>query len=358
MYQYLELLSDIKENIKKSDKFDNAQIDKLFEKIASSIQVNDKLMQLHWFIMQISSETDLKSVARLTLNTLYGLLNPRSCSLYLMDDFGVPYEYDNLAKTICLGCETCNFVKAGLDNPINKSTDVACSYDYTRNFTLFKRDGSILGYLVGYFQGSEIEIKEDVQLFLDMFTVQIGLAIEGVMMQAKLETLACTDELTGLANKRVLMSRLEEELLRSFQSRLQKEPHNGVGFILFDVDNFKNYNDTFGHVAGDVVLKKVGAIIRKTIGDLDVGARYGGEEMCVIVHNATVEETMKLAYKIRKAIEDTKFDHRVVTVSGGIAHYPTYSNLDVKEFINAADIALYTSKNTGKNKVTQFIQGG
>lgn len=357
MYQYLELLSNVKEALENDSKFDNKEIDELFDKIASSIQVNDKLMQLHWFIMQISSETDLKSVARLTLNTLYGLLNPRSCSLFLMDDFGVPYEYDNLAKTICLGCEKCNFVEQGLDNPLNRKQDLACSYDYTRNFTLLKRDGSVLGYLVGYFQGSELEIKEDVQLFLDMFTVQIGLAIEGVMMQAKLETLACTDELTGLANKRVLMSRLEEELLRSFQRRLQKETDNGVGFILFDVDNFKHYNDTFGHVAGDVVLKKVGSIIKNAIGDLDVGARYGGEEMCVIVHDATVEETIQLAQKIREDIENTQFEHRVVTVSGGISHYPTYNNLNVKEFINAADIALYASKNTGKNKVTQFIQG-
>ena len=356
MYEDLNFLLGIKEYVKESNKFDNEKIEQVYDKIFSSMQINDRLMQLHWFIMQISSEVELKSVVRLTLNAFYGLLNPRSCSLYLLNDNQQPYEYDSLAKTICRKCESCSTLCDSLGSDMSVRKDIKCPYEYTRNFPLFKRDGSVLGYLVGYFQGSEIPIKEDVQLFLDMFTVQIGLSIEGVMLQAKLETLACTDELTGLSNKRVLLSRLEEDLLRCFQSNLSKEPHNGVGFILFDVDNFKHYNDTYGHVAGDVVLRKIGSIIRECIGDSDVGARYGGEEMCVIVNNATIEKTLEMAEKIRTKIANTEFEHRVVTVSGGISHYPTFKNTSSKEFINSADIALYSSKNTGKNKITKFLQ--
>lgn len=356
MYQDLDFLTQILEYTKSSDEFDEEKVDALYSKILSNIQLNDKLMQLHWFIMQIASETDLKSVVRLTLNAFFGLLNPRSCAIFLMDSNGQPYEFDNLAKTSCLNCDTCSLTCGSLASSCSKRQYENCPYDYTKNFPLLKRDGSVLGYLVGYFQGSEIPISEDVQLFLDIFTVQIGLAIEGVLLQSQLEVLACTDELTGLANKRVLVSRLEEDLLRCFQSNMQNQPHEGVGFILFDVDNFKHYNDTFGHVAGDVVLKKVGSIIKNCIGDSEIGARYGGEEMCVIVNNASYDKTFAIAEKIRKAIDETQFDHRIVTVSGGVSHYPTFKNIDVKEFMNSADIALYSSKNTGKNKVTKFVQ--
>lgn len=355
-YKDLDILTEMIEHSKQSKLFPSETLEKVHQSILSSVQLNDRLMQLHWFIMQISSELELSSVSMLTLNAFYGLLNPSACSIYLIDSNNKFYEYAELGKSSCEGCNECSDSFLNLPGASFSQDLDNCKYAYSKSYPLFKRSGEILGYLVAYFHSSNVNISESSQLFLDIFTVQVGLSIEGVMMQSKLESLAYTDELTGLANKRVLISRLEEDLIRVYQNKIQNQEHKGVGLIMFDVDNFKHYNDTFGHTSGDVVLKTVGSIILKNCKDIATGARYGGEEMCVIINDATLEETFELAEKIRKDIANTEFEHRVVTVSGGITHYPTVAKLNVTDFINAADIALYVSKNTGKNKNSKFTE--
>lgn len=352
-YKDLSFLQEINDYAKTSEKFDNDKIDELHYKILANFQLNERLMQLHWFIMQIASEADLETVGRLTLNAFFGLLSPRACSLYLTDNEGKPVEYSTLGKTNCIECDECKLKDISSVSDIKKINSKC--FEHVRTYPLLKRNGDILGYLVAYFQGDILDVSDSSQLFLDIFTVQVGLAIEGVVSQAKLEALAYTDELTGLANKRVLVSKLEEELIRVYQSILQKQENKGVGFILFDVDNFKHYNDNYGHVAGDAVLKKIGKIISDCSSGIATGARYGGEELCVITQNASIDETYALAEKIRKEIESTVFEYREVTVSGGITHYPTVNQINVKKFMNTADIALYSSKNTGKNKISRYI---
>lgn len=354
LYEDLDFLKEITNHAKNSGKFNDKDIDDLQDKILANFHLNERLMQLHWFIMQIASETELDTVGRLTLNVFFGLLNPRACSLFLLDSNEKAVEYTSLGKTNCTECCSCSIDDLLKDECVIQKLNSPC-FDYIKTYPLYKRNGDKLGYLVAYFQGGEFTISSSSQLFLDIFTVQVGLAIEGVVAQSKLEALAYTDELTGLANKRVLVSKLEEDLIRAYQSKLLKQEHKGVGFILFDVDNFKHYNDNYGHVAGDAVLKKIGKIISNCTSDIAMGARYGGEELCVIINNATEEDTFNLAEKIRHEIDSTEFEFRKVTVSGGIAHYPTIEKIDVKEFMNTADIALYSSKNTGKNKISKFL---
>ena len=118
---------------------------------------------------------------------------------------------------------------------------------------------------------------------------------------------------------------------------------------MIDIDNFKNFNDTYGHQAGDTVLKNIANIFREVSRRIDVIARYGGEEFTIILPNTKKEEAMVLAERLRKSAEESK-DLRNITISIGIASFP--EDAEEKELlISKADRALYEAKRTGKNKV-------
>ena len=162
--------------------------------------------------------------------------------------------------------------------------------------------------------------------------------------QEELTKLSRTDALTGLANRRSLMERLNEETLRFRRTR------KGFAVLMADVDHFKEYNDSFGHPAGDEVLKKVAQILQTTAREIDCVARYGGEEFCVMLPETTLDGAGTLAERICEHVAATEFAGRKVTVSIGVASLP--GNGDTSEsVIAAADAALYQAKREGRNRV-------
>lgn len=175
------------------------------------------------------------------------------------------------------------------------------------------------------------------------------LALE--MANQKLETLAVTDGLTGLWNHR----RFQEELERTFSS------HTGtpwpLSLILLDIDNFKSYNDTFGHPAGDDVLKQVSKVLSETVTDGEVAARYGGEEFALLLPDVTEEQSLVAAERFRLAIERFPWSLRTITASLGIASLNT-SVANARDLIQKADKALYASKQLGRNCSTHFDRMG
>lgn len=162
--------------------------------------------------------------------------------------------------------------------------------------------------------------------------------------------LARTDKLTGLYNRHNLEKRLNEDVM---QARLTGKP---INILIFDLDNFKKFNDSYGHVAGDKLLTLFSDIIRQGIRKSDVAIRYGGEEFLIIIKDLELDVAQKVADRIRGELENQKIyvgkdeDRQKVTVSCGVAQYPKHS-LDIKKVIELADKALYIAKNTGKNKV-------
>jgi diguanylate cyclase (GGDEF)-like protein len=119
---------------------------------------------------------------------------------------------------------------------------------------------------------------------------------------------------------------------------------------MLDVDEFKSYNDRYGHPAGDEALELIGNVLRENLRGADVAARYGGEEFSVLLPETSVEEAEAIAERIRRHVEVTKFPKRKVTVSIGIA--PLGGNVNtVKELVKAADLALYEAKRDGRNNV-------
>jgi diguanylate cyclase (GGDEF)-like protein len=160
------------------------------------------------------------------------------------------------------------------------------------------------------------------------------------------------DRLTMLHNYGYFAERLEEERKRAdrFGSRL--------ALMIIDVDNFKSFNDRFGHAGGNLLLKKLAGIIEEHVRDVDIVARYGGEEFVVILPN-TEEEALSVAKRIRAAVEAAGFEgdqnEPVVgrTVSIGVAIYPNDCENDL-ELIDCADKALNRAKISGRNRVIQY----
>ena len=127
------------------------------------------------------------------------------------------------------------------------------------------------------------------------------------------EQLSVTDALTGLLNRRYIEERLLEEIKRSTRHGFP------MSFMMLDVDDFKSYNDRFGHPAGDEALKLVGNVIRDTLRGADVAARFGGEEFSILLPQTKVDEALAIAERIRSNVEHTDFLHRRVTLSIGVA---------------------------------------
>lgn len=152
-------------------------------------------------------------------------------------------------------------------------------------------------------------------------------------------TLALHDALTGLANRRLMETDLERDLARSKRS---DEP---LSALMIDIDHFKRYNDSHGHVAGDRLLQAVARTISEEIRATDLGARYGGEEFTVILPNTTIKNALGVAERIRSAVEMSTG----VSVSIGAASLQP--GMDALKLIEKADEALYRAKQNGRNRV-------
>ena len=166
---------------------------------------------------------------------------------------------------------------------------------------------------------------------------------------ARLAELATVDELTGVKNRRRFREDLE--MLHAVASR-----HGApLSVVMLDVDRFKQYNDEFGHPAGDEVLQVVGKTLRDNTRDQDVVARYGGEEFALLLPSTNVESSLNLAERLRAKIEGHPWTRRPVTASFGVATTGLHIS-DSPGLVEAADQALYRSKKAGRNRVSHYDQ--
>jgi diguanylate cyclase (GGDEF)-like protein len=165
---------------------------------------------------------------------------------------------------------------------------------------------------------------------------------------ARLSRQAGTDALSGLANRRGLNERLDDELERAIRNGTH------VSFVLADIDNFKEINDGFGHQTGDNVIRAVGRALAGSVRELDFPARYGGEEFALILPGSSLADAARTAERIRCAVTAVEVEGPTgelakVTASFGIAEFPTYANAEA--LVAAADAALYQAKRGGKDRV-------
>jgi diguanylate cyclase (GGDEF)-like protein len=195
--------------------------------------------------------------------------------------------------------------------------------------------------------------REEEEL-LEYLAGQAVVSIENASLHETVERQAVTDDLTGLANMRALTSILDRELERS------RRFDTPLSLVMLDIDDFKRVNDSYGHQQGDEVLAQVAGVLRELSRDLDAPARYGGEELAVVLPQTDAEGAALLAERMREAVEALQVlrvggsESLRVTASFGVASVPDTA-ADRDSLIAAADAALYRAKRTGKNRVERAL---
>jgi diguanylate cyclase (GGDEF)-like protein len=197
-------------------------------------------------------------------------------------------------------------------------------------------------------RGSDFTLEQcDLLAYL---TTQTAVSLEKADLHRRISRQAITDELTGLSNVRHFHELLDQEIERA------RRFNNNIGLVMVDIDNFKQVNDTYGHPQGDLVLKEVARALQQQSRDIDYPARYGGEEMSVILPQTNIDGAAMLAERMREAIEELevrRLDGQGVlkmTASFGVASLPGTA-AEKRYLIAVADEALYRAKHGGKNRV-------
>ncbi len=207
-----------------------------------------------------------------------------------------------------------------------------------------KSRGRLIGILaLGKKKSNRLYLSEDIELIKSMSN-QAGIIIDNARLYSQAVTWANTDGLTELYNHRHFHERLDQEIARG--SRFGSI----FSLILLDLDHFKTFNDNYGHLAGDEVLRRVGRCLESSIRSVDMAFRYGGEEFAVILPGTRLNDALKAAERIRNTIEAKASPATIpVTASLGVATWPI-DGMTKQDIIGRADIALYQAKQSGRNR--------
>lgn len=205
--------------------------------------------------------------------------------------------------------------------------------------------------IYGYLAISGLKDKE--RPILDILVAQFLSSIKRTQLYELVQKLSITDSLTKAFTRRHFFDRFNEELRRSSQLALS------LSILMVDIDNFKLFNDKYGHLVGDVILRNVADIIRSNSREIDLIGRFGGEEFIIALPVTSKDGAIFAGERIRNAVESTHiraFDELLnITISIGIATFPQDANTD-HELVDKADWALYRSKRMGKNRVSVYAR--
>ncbi|BAL23258.1 diguanylate cyclase with PAS/PAC sensor [Azoarcus sp. KH32C] len=224
-----------------------------------------------------------------------------------------------------------------LDNPDEMRTWLGEDATHAAVTTEYK--GRILQVFASTILGSENNVVGSAALLRDI--------TEEKRLEEELRRLSTTDGLTGLYNRRHLDATLATEYVRSTRTGAS------LAVVMFDIDHFKKFNDTYGHDQGDRVLQAVARNFRDALRKYDLACRYGGEEFVGILPNTTLDGAFSVAERLRCDIEAAEVDGLKVTISLGVAAFPEISVAGPEGLIEAADAALYGSKEAGRNRTTR-----
>ncbi len=244
---------------------------------------------------------------------------------------------------------------------IIKKHNIASSKDFKFTSIIgfpLKIYGSTLnnGYLILF---SPEEISEDSLRLLSIFSSYLEISLSNLKLIEHTQNLAITDTLTGLYVHKYFKEILEEEINRvKYHNRI-------ISLAMFDIDNFKQINDTYGHHIGDMVLTRFAEILRKRLREVDKICRYGGDEFTVIFPDTKLSDAAKISEELRNIVlneaivvpkstsnEISSLVRVKFSISGGVIEYRPEYNYSVEEFINEVDKLLYKSKTEGKNRIT------
>jgi diguanylate cyclase (GGDEF)-like protein len=317
---------------------------------------------------EINSRMDKRSIAPLLQKVIDALLAPAQIMILLLDEGSGMLRLvqqkgaeEPLARgmQVAMGSGRIGYVAAhkitmATDDFIREMRQTGQSLDAGAQFGCNTElcapmvyDEQVIGVIsVGGITKHNKHEKTMLTLLADLGSI----ALYNTALFSKTQEMANCDGLTRLYNKRFFMERLADEI------RQARTGHSPVSVFIFDLDNFKHYNDTHGHQAGDEVLRITGRILRDAVRPGDLPARYGGEEFIVIWAKTSKNDGLAIAERIRKKVAEHPYPHRetqplgMVSLSGGVATCPD-DGLTGADLIKAADAALYEAKRAGRNLV-------
>ncbi len=291
-------------------------------------------------IFSLGKEIEIQSFASLLVDQVLGMFNISAAAFYIMENskpsllFAKDYQ-ENVYKEFILPQ---NF----LENDLGK-TEASSGKSYI--YIPIISDDKLGAFLYMQMHGVGHKISNMEKELLIMLPDSLSL----IFQHTQLYMMAILDPLTKLYTRNYFISRMQTEFEDAKDFSLE------YSIMMLDIDDFKKFNDTYGHTVGDEVLKEIALALKKTIGDLGTVGRFGGEEFIITLPIGYISSS-RIAEKINKAVNDIKIDgvDRMVSVSIGIASYPYTDAKDYLELLDKADSALYVTKASGKNSYTIF----
>lgn len=310
-------------------------------------------------LQALASTPTLDETSEVLKTCLPGLMPGASGSIYIYRDAG--HLLENLASWGPdstpgghIAPRDCWALRLGRSHEHARESDLCCAHidvktDMHQMCIPMVTQGAVVGLISVQMSSSAREPAELQRELVTALAGQVSLALSNVRLREALQAQSIIDPLTDLYNRRFLEETLKRELARSSRSQTP------VSIIMLDVDHFKRLNDTFGHDAGDAVLKAVAQAVKAVVRKADIVCRYGGEEFIVVLPECAAGMAMERAEAIRKAIESTHVTHGgqelpTVTASFGVATHPG-CGVDEDTLVRAADAALYVAKRRGRNNV-------
>lgn len=345
------------------------QYEKLKETNAKQEDANKKLTAsiaefytLHRVTQAISSILDIKGLLRYVNDVILGVMGVKNSTIVLYDERRTKLRVHTTnikdkAELVILNSNiNCQVLKEVLYSGKSMIENLAVSEDYDfirgRGINSFvcvplntktRKFGLVLIEHKMYDAFDESNVR-----LLNTIGQQVGIALENAELYQRMQELATTDDLTGIYNRVYFQERLERELARA------KNEGYKLALAIFDIDHFKKFNDTFGHLFGDSVLKGITQITKNLIRRRDIFARFGGEEFIILFPHTGINEAKEKVERLRENISrytiDDGYINTAVTVSFGISSYPDTS-LSENDLLRHADDALYEAKSAGRNCV-------
>lgn len=348
----------------KQDQYDklkevNLQLEDTNKKLTSSIAEFFTLQQIS---QAISSIFDMNELLQFVNDIIIGVMGVSTSNIALYSPGGdrlkvqVSNIFNKKDRAILTDNINTPYLKDAVDQgrTILNNTVNPDDYDFTRGRNIRSLlcvpllvKGKSHGCVLIEHSIPEAFDEDNVRL-LEIITQQISIAIDNARLYEQLQELANTDGLTQVYNRVFFQNRLQDELEQAQQMGYE------VSVILYDIDNFKRFNDTYGHLFGDIVLKTLAQLVKESIRKDDIVARFGGEEFIILLPHTGKDLAYEKAEELRKKISELTIQDKdaavSVTVSMGVSTFPTLAQTELT-LLNSADEALYAAKNSGKNCV-------
>jgi diguanylate cyclase (GGDEF)-like protein len=295
-----------------------------------------------------------------TVTRQYGirLFPSTSGALYLFDNSRRLVEAaavwgDNLQSDLIFAPEDCWTLRRVQVHQSDSSIGLRCKHvadTFSGQYIGFPMlaAGELMGMLHIENQLEKWENRE-VEDLARILAEHLALSLSNISLREKLRAQSIRDHLTGLFNRRYMEETFEREILRAIRS------HTSIGVIMLDIDHFKNFNDNFGHEAGDAILQKMGHLLMGQVRGGDIACRFGGEEFILILPEASLDTARERAEQVRNAVKELRVENigqpqGAISVSLGVAIYPDHGKKPV-DLLQKVDKALYLAKHNGRDRV-------